>query len=97
MLDEAEQTLWSPVDAVLTPTVPVVSPPCIAELEADDEAFARANALILRNPSAFNFLDACTAVGALPPTRHGAGRADAGRRPASRRCFVGGDSLSLPG
>ncbi|MDN7497723.1 amidase [Burkholderia gladioli] len=58
MLDEAEQTLWSRVDAVLAPTVPVV-PPRIAELEADDEAFGRTNALILRNPSAFNFLDAC--------------------------------------
>lgn len=58
VLDEAEQTLWSRVDAVLAPTVPVV-PPRIAELEADDEAFSRANALIPRNPSAFNFLDAC--------------------------------------
>ncbi len=31
----------------------------IAELERDDVAFARPNALGLRNPSAFNFLDAC--------------------------------------
>ena len=27
--------------------------------EFDDDAFGRVNALILRNPSAFNFLDAC--------------------------------------
>ncbi|WP_246797046.1 amidase [Burkholderia perseverans] len=58
MLDEADRTLWSGVDAVLAPTVPVV-PPRIAELEHDDATFARTNALILRNPSAFNFLDAC--------------------------------------
>ncbi len=34
-------------------------PPRIAELEQDDDLFLRTNALILRNPTAFNFLDAC--------------------------------------
>ena len=58
MLDEAAHTVWSRFDALVAPTVPVV-PPRIAELEADDAAFTRTNALILRNPSAFNFLDAC--------------------------------------
>ncbi|RQR64139.1 amidase [Burkholderia sp. Bp9126] len=58
MLDEAAHTVWSRFDALVAPTVPVV-PPRIAELETDDDAFARTNALILRNPSAFNFLDAC--------------------------------------
>ncbi|MGZ2744068.1 amidase [Burkholderia stagnalis] len=58
MLDEAAHTVWSRFDALVAPTVPVV-PPRIAELEADDDVFARTNALILRNPSAFNFLDAC--------------------------------------
>ncbi|UXU88764.1 amidase [Burkholderia sp. S-53] len=58
MLDEAAHTVWSRFDALVAPTVPVV-PPRIAELEADDDAFTRTNALILRNPSAFNFLDAC--------------------------------------
>ncbi|MCA8298335.1 amidase [Burkholderia sp. AU30198] len=58
MLDEAAHTVWSRFDALVSPTVPVV-PPRIAELEADDAAFTRTNALILRNPSAFNFLDAC--------------------------------------
>ena len=38
--------------------MPVV-PPRVADLEHDDDAFGRTNALILRNPSAFNFLDAC--------------------------------------
>jgi aspartyl-tRNA(Asn)/glutamyl-tRNA(Gln) amidotransferase subunit A len=38
--------------------VPVV-PPRIADLEHDDDAFGKTNALILRNPSAFNFLDTC--------------------------------------
>ncbi|KVM55939.1 amidase [Burkholderia ubonensis] len=58
LLDEAAHTVWSRFDALVAPTVPVV-PPRIAELETDDDAFTRANALILRNPSAFNFLDAC--------------------------------------
>ncbi|WP_431821754.1 amidase [Burkholderia sp. F1] len=58
LLDEAAHTVWSRFDALVAPTVPVV-PPRIAELETDDDAFARTNALILRNPSAFNFLDAC--------------------------------------
>ncbi|MGS0894945.1 amidase [Burkholderia stagnalis] len=58
MLDEAAHTVWARFDALVAPTVPVV-PPRIAELEADDAAFTRTNALILRNPSAFNFLDAC--------------------------------------
>ncbi|CAN0619079.1 amidase [Burkholderia multivorans] len=58
MLDDAARTVWPRFDALVAPTVPVV-PPLIAELEADDAAFAHANALILRNPSAFNFLDAC--------------------------------------
>lgn len=58
VLDEAARTLWPRVDAVLAPTVPV-APPRIADLEHDDDAFARTNALMLRNPSAFNFLDAC--------------------------------------
>jgi aspartyl-tRNA(Asn)/glutamyl-tRNA(Gln) amidotransferase subunit A len=55
---EAARTLWQRFDAIVAPTVPVV-PPRVADLEHDDEAFGRINALILRNPSAFNFLDAC--------------------------------------
>lgn len=58
MIEAARTTLWQRFDAILCPTVPVV-PPRIADLEHDDDTFGRANALILRNPSAFNFLDSC--------------------------------------
>lgn len=57
MIEQA-RTLWQRFDAIVCPTVPVV-PPRVAELEQDDAAFGRTNALILRNPSAFNFLDSC--------------------------------------
>jgi aspartyl-tRNA(Asn)/glutamyl-tRNA(Gln) amidotransferase subunit A len=58
LIDDVAQTVWPRFDALVAPTVPV-APPRIAALEADDGAFARMNALMLRNPSAFNFLDAC--------------------------------------
>jgi amidase/aspartyl-tRNA(Asn)/glutamyl-tRNA(Gln) amidotransferase subunit A len=45
-------------DALLAPTVPVVAPP-LPPLLADDAAFFAANALLLRNPAAVNFLDGC--------------------------------------
>ena len=43
--------------AVLMPTVPIVAP-AIASL-IEDDAYTRANALVLRNPSIVNFLDGC--------------------------------------
>ncbi|WP_059412678.1 amidase [Cupriavidus basilensis] len=46
-------------DAVACPTVPMVAPP-VAPLLADDDLFFRTNALLLRNTSAFNFLDGCS-------------------------------------
>jgi amidase/aspartyl-tRNA(Asn)/glutamyl-tRNA(Gln) amidotransferase subunit A len=46
------------IDALLTPTVPIVAPP-LEPLRADDAAFFAANALVLRNPSIVNFLDGC--------------------------------------
>jgi aspartyl-tRNA(Asn)/glutamyl-tRNA(Gln) amidotransferase subunit A len=52
-----EQAL-APFDAVIMPTVPLVAPP-IAELEASEETFFKANALLLRNPSIINLLDGC--------------------------------------
>jgi aspartyl-tRNA(Asn)/glutamyl-tRNA(Gln) amidotransferase subunit A len=55
---EAARALWQRFDAIVAPTVPVV-PPRVADLVHDDDAFGRVNALILRNPSAFNFLDSC--------------------------------------
>ncbi len=58
LIAAAARPLWQRFDALVAPTVPI-APPRIAELERDDDAFARTNALVLRNPSAFNFLDAC--------------------------------------
>jgi aspartyl-tRNA(Asn)/glutamyl-tRNA(Gln) amidotransferase subunit A len=48
-------------DAVLSPTVPIVAPPIarVAPGAANDEAFFRVNALLLRNPSVVNMLDGC--------------------------------------
>ncbi|PCE27888.1 amidase [Paraburkholderia acidicola] len=65
---ETAGALWQRFDALVAPTVPVV-PPRVAELIDDDEAFGRTNALILRNPSAFNFLDTCAL--SLPCHRRG--------------------------
>jgi aspartyl-tRNA(Asn)/glutamyl-tRNA(Gln) amidotransferase subunit A len=45
-------------DALLSPTVPIVAPP-LAPLKASDDAFFATNGLLLRNPSAVNFLDGC--------------------------------------
>lgn len=45
------------VDAFIMPTVPIVAP-TIKELE-DEERYFEKNALILRNPTLFNFMDGC--------------------------------------
>ena len=55
---EAFRALAGGFDAFVAPTVPTVAPPT-AEVEAD---FDRLNALMLRNPSAINFLDGCAAT-----------------------------------
>jgi aspartyl-tRNA(Asn)/glutamyl-tRNA(Gln) amidotransferase subunit A len=47
----------APYDAVILPTVPI-APPKISDF-ATDEAYRRLNYLLLRNPSAINFLDGC--------------------------------------
>ena len=58
-------------DALICPTVPLLAPP-IAQLQASDEAFFKANGLLLRNTFAINFLDGCSftlpcqAAGDLP-------------------------------
>ncbi len=49
--------ITAPYDALALPTTPQVAPR-IADV-AEGAAFARANALALRNPSTFNFLDRC--------------------------------------
>jgi aspartyl-tRNA(Asn)/glutamyl-tRNA(Gln) amidotransferase subunit A len=58
-------------DALVCPTVPITAPP-IAQLLASDEAFFKANGLLLRNTFVINFLDGCAftlpchAAGELP-------------------------------
>ena len=49
------------VDAMLSPTVPITAPglESVAPGAERDEAFFRVNGLLLRNPSAINFLDGC--------------------------------------
>jgi aspartyl-tRNA(Asn)/glutamyl-tRNA(Gln) amidotransferase subunit A len=53
----AQQTLEG-FDAMLCPTVPTVAP-LIEPLLKDDDAFFRVNRLLLRNPSAINYMDGC--------------------------------------
>jgi Asp-tRNA(Asn)/Glu-tRNA(Gln) amidotransferase A subunit family amidase len=55
-----EQALQG-VDAVLSPTVPLVAPPLAGVLPGagQDDAFFRINGLLLRNPSVVNMLDGC--------------------------------------
>lgn len=65
------ESMIAPFDALIMPTVPIVAPP-IAELEHSEEVFFKFNALLLRNPSAINYLDGCAislpchAPGTLP-------------------------------
>ncbi|CAB3765534.1 amidase [Paraburkholderia humisilvae] len=54
----AARPLWQRFDALVAPTTPMV-PPRVADVTRDDDAFFSINGRILRNPSAFNFLDAC--------------------------------------
>ena len=66
----AEQTL-NGFDAMLCPTVPMVAP-LVEPLLKDDDAFFKVNRLLLRNPSAINYMDGCAwslpchAAGELP-------------------------------
>ncbi len=52
-------------DALLMPTVAITAPPIAAF--ADDHDYRRLNALILRNPSAVNFLDRCAVTLPIQP------------------------------
>lgn len=53
----AERVL-QPFDALVCPTVPIVAP-AIDTLLASDDAFFKANGLLLRNTFAINYLDGC--------------------------------------
>ncbi|MFO0987465.1 MAG: amidase [Alphaproteobacteria bacterium] len=55
-------------DALLCPTVAIAAP-AIAPLERDDELYVKTNLAVLRNTTAFNFLDRCAA--SLPIHRPG--------------------------
>ena len=67
------EAVMADFDAMVMPTVPIVAPR-LAELVASDEAYFRANALVLRNPTLINFLDGC----ALSVPCHAHGSAPAG-------------------
>lgn len=57
LLIEQSAAEFSPYDAIVMPTVPIVAPPFSAF--EDDEPYFRLNRLLLRNPSATNLLDGC--------------------------------------
>ena len=54
----AAKSTLSGFDAMLSPTVPMVAP-LIEPLLKDDDAFFKVNRLLLRNPSAINYMDGC--------------------------------------
>ena len=76
------QTVMRGLDALIFPTVPRIAP-LLAELDDDDE-YAKANMLALRNPSVANFLDAC----AISLPIHEPGSAPVG---LNALCLHGGD------
>lgn len=53
----AADAVLADIDALILPTLPIVAPR-MADL-MDEEAFLKANALLLRNPSIGNFFDLC--------------------------------------
>ncbi len=74
-------------DALLMPTVAIAAPP-IAAFERDDD-YRHLNALILRNPSAINFLDRCAATTPIqPPGTAPVGLMVVGEHGADRRLLA---------
>ncbi len=69
----AAETAFSGFDALLLPTTAWIAPK-LHTLEADDTAYFEANGAMLRNPSLFNYLDAC----ALSVPSHAAGEPPTG-------------------
>ena len=53
------ESVMQAFDAVLCPTSPILAPE-ISVLAGSEEAFFKANGLLLRNTSIFNFLDGCS-------------------------------------
>lgn len=53
------EAVLQPFDALICPTVPIVAPE-IEPLVASDEAFFKANGLLLRNTFAINYMDGCS-------------------------------------
>lgn len=78
----AAEPVFDTANVWLLPTVPWIAPP-LAELVSSAEAYFAANGAMLRNPSIFNFLDAC----ALSMPCHRPGEAPVGLMLAAR----GGD------
>lgn len=62
--------LAAPCDAIVMPAVPCLAP-TIAEADANDEAYFRWNARVMRNTGLINFLDGCAA--SLPCHEPGGG------------------------
>jgi aspartyl-tRNA(Asn)/glutamyl-tRNA(Gln) amidotransferase subunit A len=50
--------MTSSYDALILPTLPIIAP-ALDELAASDDAYFKANGLILRNPTVINFMDGC--------------------------------------
>ena len=71
-INQVKQTTDS-YDALIMPTVPMIAP-TIEELVGSDDAYFKANGLMLRNPTFINFLDGC----ALSIPCHQAGEAPVG-------------------
>lgn len=86
----AATQLFQPFDAVLLPTS-VMFAPLIAELEADDDLFARTNLLALRNTTQFNLFDCCGLSVPLPDAGPlPAGLMIMGARMTDHRVFAAG-------
>ncbi|HMX12372.1 MAG TPA: amidase family protein, partial [Burkholderiaceae bacterium] len=80
-------------DAIASPTVPILAPE-IAALEASDDAFFRANGLLLRNTFVGNYLDGC----AFSLPCHAAGEAPVGlmlTAPGGRDARLAGVALAV--
>jgi len=81
------------LDALLLPTLPLLAP--LISAVQDEEAFLRSNALLLRNPSVFNFFDLPALSLPLPrkPGDQAVGLMLVGRRGADRELLALGAAV----